>query len=153
MLKNRGCTISFILLVLLGILLFIGLDLYTDLVWLETLGLASVLWKRIGAEWVLFAIAWAVATVVLTANWWLAVRLVGGKHLTIPWLRQQRTQHEVTAEATIRVVSSRTAAGILAVIGVGLGFLFAQPARSMWLTALMSLEGCLLYTSDAADDN
>ena len=141
MLKNRGCTVVIIIFALLSILFFIGLDLYTDLVWLETLGLASVLWKRIGAEWLLFAIAWVVASAVLAVNWWLAIRLVGGKHLTIPWLRQKRTQHEITAEATIRVVSSRTAGGILAVTAVGIGFLFAQPARSMWLKALMSLNG------------
>jgi len=141
MFRNKGCTIGVVLLGVLAVLFFIGLDLYTDLVWLETLGLASVLWKRIGVEWLLFGIAWVVAALVLAANWWLAIRFVGGEHVTIPWLRQQRTQHEITAEPTIRVVSGRAASGILALIAVGIGFLFAQPARSMWLTVLMSLNG------------
>ncbi len=141
MFRNRGCTFGLILFAVLAILFFIGLDLYTDLVWFETLGLASVLWTRIGFEWLLFAVAWIVAALVLAVNWWLAVRFVGGGHLTIPWLRQQQTQHEITAEPTIRVVSGRAVRGILAVTAAGIGFLFAQPARSMWLTALMSLNG------------
>ena len=40
MLKNRGCSIALVLVVVLAILLVATLDLYTDIAWLETLGLA-----------------------------------------------------------------------------------------------------------------
>jgi uncharacterized membrane protein (UPF0182 family) len=141
MLKNRGCTLGLILIGLLAILVFFGLDLYTDLVWLGTLGFASILWTQIGTEWLLFIVAWVVAATVLVANWWLALQLVGGGQLTIPWLRQRQTQNQITAEPTIRVVGTRAARGILAAVAIGIGFLFAGPARANWLTALMSLRG------------
>ena len=141
--KNKGCTLGLIVFVVLAMLGAIGLDLYTDLAWFETLGVASVLWKRLAAEWVLFIIAWVVATVVLAANWWLARSLAGGGRgqMRVPWLRQQRSQHTVTAEPTTLVVSARVANGMLAVVSVSLGFLFAWSARTRWLAALMSLNG------------
>ena len=92
MFKNRGCLVGIVVFAVLAILFFTGLDLYTDLVWFDALGLASILWKRIGAEWLLFLGGWVVATVVLGANWWLARRLAGGQQMTVPWLRQQRSQ-------------------------------------------------------------
>jgi uncharacterized membrane protein (UPF0182 family) len=141
MFKNRGCSVGLIAIAMLAVLFFASLELYTDLVWFDALGLASVLWTQLGTGWLLFIVAWLVATAVLVVNWWLALRLVGRGQMTIPWLRQQQTQGQVTAEPTIRVVSARIARWIVAGIAIGMGFMFAGPARANWLTALMSLRG------------
>lgn len=141
MLRNRGCAIGFVLFAVLTIFLFIGLDLYTDLAWFEALGFASVLWTSIGAEWLLFVIAWAVAAIALTGNWWLARKLAGGRQMAVPWLRQRRSGVQVTAEPVTRFVDARVANGILAALGLVFGFLFGWSAKSLWFTALMSMKG------------
>jgi len=136
MLRNKGCTVGVVLVAVLSLLFFSLLDLYTDLTWFETLGVASVLWKRIASEWLLFLIAWLMAAGVLIANWWLARRLAGGDHMTVPWLRQRISQNQVTAEPTTRAISARAADGALAVVAVLVGLFFALPARGQWMTAL-----------------
>jgi uncharacterized membrane protein (UPF0182 family) len=141
MLRNKGCMIGAIILVVLAILFFTVLDLYTDLAWFDTLGVASVLWKKLVSEWLLFIVAWLVAAGVLAGNWWLARRLGGGNQMAIPWLRPERSGHQVTAEPTARVVAARVANALLAVAAAVLGLFFAFPARSIWLTALMSSSG------------
>ena len=50
MLRNRGCVSALSFWPYWPSSSFIGLDLYTDLVWFETLGVASVLWKRIAVR-------------------------------------------------------------------------------------------------------
>jgi hypothetical protein len=136
MFKNRGCTVGLILIVVLAAVAVAGLELYTDLAWFETLGITSVFWKRILAEWALFLIAWVIASLVLAANWLLARRLAGVGQMTVPWLRQRRTQYQVSAEPTIRVVAARVADLLLGGAALGIGLLFALPARGMWLTVL-----------------
>ncbi|MCL7455394.1 MAG: UPF0182 family protein, partial [Anaerolineae bacterium] len=135
---NRGWLIGTVVIVALVIVLFVGLDLYTDLVWLDTLGVASVLWRRLVAENLLFVAAWVVATLFLAANWWLARRMVGGGQMAVPWLEGQRTRAGYTAEPTARVVAARVANTLLFVLAVVVGLFFALPAKSMWLQALMS---------------
>jgi uncharacterized membrane protein (UPF0182 family) len=139
--QNRGCMVAIILLILLAIFFTTGLDLYTDLAWFDALGFASLVWRRIGTEWLLFVMGWLLATAVLLANWWLAFRLAGGGRMTVPWLRQERSQYRTTAEPTTRIVAARVATGLLAAIAIGLGLFFALSARAMWLTALMSTHG------------
>jgi uncharacterized membrane protein (UPF0182 family) len=138
MLRNRGCLVIGVLLIIAAVLLTTGLDLYTDLTWFEALGFASIVWRRIGTEWLLFIGAWVVSTAILGGNWWLARRLAGTGEMTVPWLRQQRTDYQVTTEPTVRVIAGRIANALLAVVAVVLGLFFALPARTMWLTALMS---------------
>ncbi|MGC9333718.1 MAG: UPF0182 family protein, partial [Anaerolineae bacterium] len=121
------------------ILFFVGVDLYTDLVWFDTLGVASVLWRRLVAENVLFVVAWILAALFLAGNWWLARRVVGGGHMAVPWFEGQRTRSGYATEPTARVVAARVANGLLAVMAVVVGFFFALPARIMWLEALMSI--------------
>jgi uncharacterized membrane protein (UPF0182 family) len=128
--------VGLIVVAVLTIAIFTGLELYTDLAWFETLGVTSVFWKRILTEWALFLVAWIVATLVLAANWWLARRLAGVGQMTVPWLRQRRTQHQVTAEPTTRVVAARAADLLLGGLALGVGLLFALSARGMWLTVL-----------------
>ncbi len=139
MFKNKGCTLAIVLFAVLAILFFAFVDLYTDLTWFRTLGVTSVLWKRIAAEWLLFLVAWVVSALVLGANWWLARRLAGGGQMTVPWLRPQRSQHQISAEPTTRIVAARVADALLAALAVALGLFFALPARGMWLTVLKSL--------------
>jgi uncharacterized membrane protein (UPF0182 family) len=148
MLRNKGCTVGFVLLVVLAMLFFAVLDLYTDLTWFETLGVASVLWKKIASEWLLFLIAWVVAAGVLIANWWLARRLAGGDQMTVPWLKQRLSQNQVTAEPTTRVVTARVANGILAAVALIVGLFFALPARGMWMTALQFYNATSFGQSD-----
>jgi uncharacterized membrane protein (UPF0182 family) len=125
-----------VLVVLAAIIFFTGLDLYTDLAWFGALGLQSVLWRRILAEWLIFGVAWVVAAAILYGNWWLARRLVGGSQMAVPWLRQTRSRTGYTAEPTARVVAGRVANLVLGAVAVGIGFFFAVPARATWMTAL-----------------
>ena len=148
MFKNKGCIIGLGLFVVVAILFFTILDLYADLAWFETQGVTSVLWKRIVSEWVLFLVAWVVASGVLVGNWLLARRLAGVGQMTVPWLRQRRTQHQITAEPTTRVVAARVADAVLAVAAVGLGLLFALPARGMWMTVLRYLNATSFGQTD-----
>jgi uncharacterized membrane protein (UPF0182 family) len=148
MFNNKGCSVALVLFVVLAVLLVAALDLYTDIAWLETLGLASVVWKRLSIEWLLFVIGWLVATGALAGNWLLARALAGGGHMTVPWFSQQRSQHGVTAEPTTRTVGGRAVNVILAVVAAGFGFMFALTARTVWLTALMSLEGAPFGQAD-----
>ncbi|NIV32927.1 MAG: UPF0182 family protein, partial [Anaerolineae bacterium] len=87
----------------------------------------------------LFLAAWVVASGVLVGNWLLARRLAGAGQMTVPWLRQRRTQHQITAEPTTRVIAARVADAVLAVVAVGVGLLFALPARNMWMPVLQYL--------------
>lgn len=145
MLRGRGCLIA-IALGLLAIILFtVGIDLYTDLAWFDSLGLASVMWTRIGTEWLLFLGAWLVAGGVLFGNWWLARRWagLGRQGIAIPWLKQQpgRYRGTVMLEPDVRTVGTRAADVLIALGAAGLSFMFfALPARMLWLTALSSLE-------------
>ncbi|NIV39829.1 MAG: hypothetical protein GWN58_63595, partial [Anaerolineae bacterium] len=139
MFRNRGCIIGLGLLVVAAVLFFTILDFYADLAWFETMGVTSILWKRLVSEWVLFFVAWVVASGVLVGNWLLARRLAGVGQMTVPWLRQRRTHNQISAEPTTRVVAARVADTVLAVVAVGVGLLLALPARSMWMPVLRYL--------------
>jgi len=140
--REKGCLVSAILIVAVAILVFVGLNLYTDVVWFDSLGFASLFWARLGAEWLLFIAAWAIASAVLAANWLLARRLAGGGQMAVPLLRQQRGPYRgtVVMQPDILMVSARAVGALLAVLAVGLGFFFALPARAMWLTALANFQ-------------
>jgi uncharacterized membrane protein (UPF0182 family) len=136
MFRNKGYVIGIIVFVVVAILVFTLLELYADVTWFQMLGVTSVLWKKIAARWLLFLGAWAVASVVLVANWWLARRLAGGGEMTVPWLRQQRSGAQVTAEPTTRIVAARVANALLVAMAVALGLFLALPVRGMWLEML-----------------
>jgi uncharacterized membrane protein (UPF0182 family) len=148
MFRNKGCVIGFVVLVVLSILFFLLLDLYTDLAWLDTLGVASILWREISSRLLLFTGGWAVAAIVLSVNWWLARMLAGGDQMTVPWLRQQRSQYRMTAEPTTRTVSARVANATLVAAAVILSLFFGLQAQSMWRSALLSLYGVSFGVTD-----
>jgi len=139
MLRNRGCAPILIALSAALVLAYVLLDLYTEWAWFDTLGLASLLWRRLLSTWLLFLLAWLLATAVLAANWVLARRRAGGNQMSIPWLRQQRTGSQVYAMPTTRTLAGRTTDVTLAALAAIFGLFFALPARASWLTALGSL--------------
>jgi uncharacterized membrane protein (UPF0182 family) len=138
MLKGKGCLIGMVLAVAIFLLASVGVSLYTDVAWFESLGFVSILWMRIGVQWLLFIAAWLIASAVLIANWWLARRLAGGGQLAVPWLKPQPGTYRgtVVMEPTVRTVGAGAAQGLLAALAVGLGLLYALPVRALWLTAL-----------------
>ncbi len=140
--KDKGCLVSAIAIVIIAILAFVGVELYTDAAWFDSLGFASLFWTRLGAEWLLFIVAWIVAVAVLLGNWLLARRLAGGGRMTVPWLKPQpgRYRGTVAMQPDVRTVSAKATGVLLAVLALGLGFFFALPARAMWLTALANLK-------------
>jgi hypothetical protein len=144
MLKNKGCAIGFVVVAVMAILFFTLLDFFTDLAWFQALGVTSVHWKRLGSEWILLLVAWIIATAVMIANWWFALRMGGSGQMTVPWFRAQdsqgRSQGQLGAEPTTVTIAGRVAGVLLAALALGLGFLFASPARAMWLTALTSFQ-------------
>jgi len=133
---NKGCTVALVLLGGVVILALALLNFYTDLLWFEAVGLASLLWTRVVTEWLLFFAAWLIAALVLFANWQLARRIAGRGAMAVPWLRQRMMGGQVVAEPTAHLIGGR-AANILLILGaVGLGWFFALPAKGMWLSVL-----------------
>ena len=61
----------------LGAILFlgVGVDFWTDAIWYQSVGYASVFWTRVGTQWWLFAGVFVVALAVLLGNLWLAARM------------------------------------------------------------------------------
>ena len=148
MLRNKRGIIGLFVFVVLVILVFRLLDLYADLAWFEMLGVTSVLWKSLVTQWLLFLGAWVVAAVGLAANWWLARRLAGGGEMTVPWLRQQRSGPQITAEPTTRIIAARVANALLVVVAVALGLFLALPVRSLWLEMLQYFHATPFGQSD-----
>jgi uncharacterized protein len=64
----------------LVVIVFIGagvlLDLWTDVLWYQSVGFDAVFWTRIGSQAVLFIGAGALALIVMLGNLWLAGRLM-----------------------------------------------------------------------------
>jgi uncharacterized membrane protein (UPF0182 family) len=58
------------------LLLGVGLDLWTDALWYQSVGFDAVFWTRIGSQFGLFLASTVVALVVILGNLWLAGRLV-----------------------------------------------------------------------------
>jgi uncharacterized membrane protein (UPF0182 family) len=138
MLRNKGCLVGIVVFIVAVILFFTGLDLFTDVAWFQALGFESVLWRRIGAEWLLFLAGWVIAALVLGANWWLARVLAdGGPQLGFgkgrrPAGRPRRVQSDAAE------VAGKVATGVLIAAAVGLGLFFGFSARAMWSAALLS---------------
>ena len=74
---GRRFGMIFIGLVLVGILLLfiVGIDIWTDALWFQSVGFDPVFWTRVGAVTGLFAATFVLALVVLLGNLWLAGRM------------------------------------------------------------------------------
>ena len=57
------------------IMLAVGLDLWTDAIWYQSVGYEAVFWTRLGVQVALFAGGMALALALLLGNLWLAGRL------------------------------------------------------------------------------
>src|SRR5688500_16542531 len=64
------------LIVAIGLMLVVGLELWTDAIWYQSVGYADVFWRRLTVQVGLFLLGGIVALVLLFGNLWLAGRLV-----------------------------------------------------------------------------
>ncbi len=75
-LRRLGLAAVGIIVIAVIFLASVGIDLWTDVIWYQSVGFDSVLWTRLGAQVGLFVGALLLALVVLLGNLWLAGRLV-----------------------------------------------------------------------------
>jgi uncharacterized membrane protein (UPF0182 family) len=76
MLRRVGLAAIGIVVLAIVFLASVGIDLWTDIIWYQSVGFDSVFWTRLGAQVGLFAVALVVALVALLGNLWLAGRFV-----------------------------------------------------------------------------
>ncbi len=74
-LRRVGLGIAIVVIALIVFLASVGVDLWTDAIWFQSVGFDSVFWTRLGAQVGLFALAFVIAAIVLLFNLWLAGRL------------------------------------------------------------------------------
>ena len=74
----RRVGIVAVVIVVLTIVLLgsVGIDLWTDVIWYQSVGFASVLWTRLGAQAGLFVAGLVIGLLVLLGNLWIAGKLV-----------------------------------------------------------------------------
>ncbi len=73
-LRRVGIGAILVVVALVVFLAGIGIELWTDAIWYQSVGFDSVFWTRLGVQVALFAAALAVSLVVLLFNLWLAGR-------------------------------------------------------------------------------
>ena len=74
-LRRMGVAAFIIIAAVVVLLAGIGVDLWTDAIWYESVGFDGVFWTRLGAQVGLFVVGVLAALVVLLGNLWLAGRL------------------------------------------------------------------------------
>ncbi|MEO5964435.1 MAG: UPF0182 family protein, partial [Candidatus Limnocylindrales bacterium] len=75
-LRRLGLAAVGIIVLVVVLLGSVGIDLWTDVIWYQSVGFEGVLWTRLGAQLGLFVAGLVVALVVLLGNLWLGGRLV-----------------------------------------------------------------------------
>jgi len=73
--RNAGLAIATLVVLALITLFAVGIELWTDALWFQSVGYDQVFWTRIGAQAGLFALGLVLALVILLGNLWLATRL------------------------------------------------------------------------------
>ena len=73
--RRAGYALAALLVLAVLILFAVGLELWTDALWFQTVGYTDVYWTRIGAQVGLFAGGLHLSLAVLLGNLWLAARL------------------------------------------------------------------------------
>jgi uncharacterized membrane protein (UPF0182 family) len=73
--RTAGMTIGVLVALALIVLFAIGIELWTDALWYQSVGYDAVFWTRIGTQLVLFTVGLVLALVVLLGNLWIAGRL------------------------------------------------------------------------------
>ena len=74
--RSLGITLAVLVILAIIILFGVGIDLWTDALWYQSVGYDPVFWTRIGAQAGLFLLGLVLALVVLLGNLWLAGRLM-----------------------------------------------------------------------------
>src|SRR5688572_21138112 len=74
--RRLGLAAVGIVVLLVILLVSVGIDLWTDVIWYQSVGFVSVLSTRLGAQLALFFAGLAIALIVLLGTLWLAGRLV-----------------------------------------------------------------------------
>jgi uncharacterized membrane protein (UPF0182 family) len=74
--RHLGWWIAGGVLLSLILLLGVGLDLWTDVLWFQSVGFDGVFWTRLTAQLGLFAVTTILALVILLGNLWLAGRMM-----------------------------------------------------------------------------
>ncbi|MEO5884937.1 MAG: UPF0182 family protein, partial [Candidatus Limnocylindrales bacterium] len=73
---HLGWGVAGLILLVVILLSGIGIDLWTDALWYQSVGFDAVFWTRLGAQGALFAGGVLLTLVVLLGNLWLASRLM-----------------------------------------------------------------------------
>jgi uncharacterized protein len=118
--RRLGLAAVGIIVLLVILLASVGIDLWTDVIWYQSVGFVNVLTTRLGAQLGLFLAGLAVALVVLLGTLWLAGRLVPPADPTRPGLlktwsdrlgdAQRRAEHNARLGGT-GPYGARTASG------------------------------------------
>ena len=88
--RRFGLGVVVVAIIAVILLFSVGIDLWTDALWFQSVGFDSVFWTRIGATLGLGVGAFLIAAVVLLGNLWLAGRLApppgeGGRVASARW--------------------------------------------------------------------
>jgi uncharacterized protein len=73
--RQIGMAVAIVVVLFVIIMLAVGLELWTDVIWYASVGYDAVFWTRLGAQVGLFVGGFVLALVVLLGNLWLAGRL------------------------------------------------------------------------------
>lgn len=123
---NRFKIILAIAILLIGYLFFSTLDIITDYLWFESIGLVSVFIERIQYQVILFTVVFFSFTLILYLNFLLTIRLT--KSYPLPFIRYQDTnQNPRVLHLSIKVLKliSFAASALIAYIA-------ATFARENW---------------------
>ena len=155
------------------LLLGVGLDLWTDALWYQSVGFDAVFWTRIGAQFGLFLGATVVALVVILGNLWLAGRLLpppdreGGTFRNLfdrlneaaqqadarsrgPWVRQDEPPRGAATWGAEDIPDlTPIASTALTVVGVVVAILIGATVAGAWETVLLWANR-VPYSPDAA---
>jgi uncharacterized membrane protein (UPF0182 family) len=73
--RQIGVAVGIVVILFVIIMFAVGLELWTDAIWYQSVGYDAVFWTRVGAQVGLFVGGLVLALVVLLGNLWLAGRL------------------------------------------------------------------------------
>ena len=96
--RRLGLAAVGIAILLVILLVSVGIDLWTDVIWYQSVGFVSVLTTRLGAQLGLFLAGLAIALVVLLGTLWIAGRLVPPADPTRPGLLKTWTDRLADAQ-------------------------------------------------------
>ena len=97
---------------------------YTDWLWFDSLGYRDIFTTQLLTRLIVFVIAFAVASLIIVGNWWLARR---------------RALRDTSPINTMDLLKPASTGWLIMLVGFGLSFLFAGAASGQWDTLLSYL--------------